>query len=116
MPKLHDWLSNLRIINTLIDGKCSLFKDKLNYKIAGDTHFPSHQDMLAGWPETNYITVGIAIDYATTENGCLYMAPNQHHSKLSSVKSIIPDDQIKQWIPMEMDPGTVIFFSWIDSS
>jgi 2-aminoethylphosphonate dioxygenase len=57
-----------------------MFKDKINFKLPGGDGFKPHQDQQAGWTAyaSRFITVMVAVDDATAENGCLEIAPGQH--------------------------------------
>jgi len=57
-----------------------MFKDKINFKMPGGGGFEPHQDQQAGWTRyaSVFITVLVAVDDATVENGCLEIAAGQH--------------------------------------
>lgn len=66
------------IVSQLFQEEAILFKDKINFKLSGGAGFVCHQDTLAyfGYGE-EHISVMIAIDDATIENGALEVAPGQ---------------------------------------
>jgi hypothetical protein len=61
----------------LFDEPAVMFKDKINFKLPGGDGFKPHQDQQAGWTAyaSLFITVMVAVDDATAENGCLEIAP-----------------------------------------
>ena len=69
----------LATLASLFGGPARLFKDKLIYKPPGLPGQSTHQDYIA-WPTfpKSFTTVLVAIDPATTENGCLYCYAGQH--------------------------------------
>jgi 2-aminoethylphosphonate dioxygenase len=102
-------------LSLLFDDAPVLFKDKINYKKPGGSDFKPHQDIQAGWQTyaQNFISVAIALDETTVENGCLQIGVGNYRPELHS----------KMWEPMtEADlegfsfeyvpqkPGDVIFF------
>lgn len=77
-----------------------------------------HQDT-AFWPklEPNALNFWLAIDRATTENGCLHLIPRSHEVDLPHQTdpvqgNILGDDQVdsSKQIPVELEPGGAIFF------
>lgn len=92
-----------------------LFKDKINFKLPGGDGFKAHQDQQAGWSRyaDYFVTALVAIDDATTENGCLEMAAGWHDRGLVG----------KEWEPLgsgetadmvfkpcPTPPGDAVFF------
>jgi ectoine hydroxylase-related dioxygenase (phytanoyl-CoA dioxygenase family) len=55
-----------------------LFKEKINFKFSGANGFTPHQDYPAflSFGQTYHITMMLAIDDCTIENGCLQIANN----------------------------------------
>lgn len=69
-------------INTLCGESMVLFKDKLNWKLAGGNGFKAHQDYPA-WsdlPPKYYLTAAMFGDKCTVENGCLEMVSGMHRN------------------------------------
>ena len=115
MPELFDYLNSSEIqlfLEKLLGAKPVLYKEKLNYKLAGDPPFPPHQDVMAGWPKTKYVTLGISIDASTQENGCLWFVPEKHHSELSRERAMIEPEVLKsdEWVCMPLGSGSIILF------
>jgi ectoine hydroxylase-related dioxygenase (phytanoyl-CoA dioxygenase family) len=107
-----------RIVDTvgaLLDDQAVLFKEKINFKMPGGGGFSPHQDIQPGWDRyaPYFLSVLIAIDRNTTENGCLELAAGHHRRGLIG----------RQWEPLEgaelqglifepfpMEPGDAAFF------
>lgn len=105
----------LEVVNRLTGWKCVLCTDKINLKLPGGREFYPHQDMSGMWSKymSNIISVFIAIDKATIENGCLELAPAQHTSGiLGEYMRPISEENLSKlkFIPIELEPGDVIFF------
>src|SRR5271170_3107829 len=73
-----------RAIETLIGEPAVLFKDKINFKMAGGAGFEAHQDQQAGWSvyAPLFVTALVCIDPATVENGCLEIADSARFTGL----------------------------------
>lgn len=108
------------VLEQLFNEKPVVFKEKFNYKQAGASGFPAHQDAPAfsTFKQQNHLSLSIAIDSATPENGCLEVSPGNHihglypqthHGGLNKES----EDKLN-WIPVLMDPGDVLIFSsWL---
>ena len=92
-----------------------LYKEKFNYKYPGGGGYVAHQDAPAYEFVKNHITCAIAIDEATTENGCLYFSPGLHQQGLLSLNDAgcIDEDVANElrWEPIPMEPGDALYFS-----
>ena len=92
----------------------TLFKEKINFKMQGGNGFEPHQDAQAGWDEyaSNFINVMICIDEATTENGCLELAPQQHLRGLLRGMEPLTEDDTKnmKFVPYPTKPGDIALF------
>jgi ectoine hydroxylase-related dioxygenase (phytanoyl-CoA dioxygenase family) len=99
----------------LLGEAATLFKDKINFKLPGGGGFAPHQDIQPGWDgyASYFISVMIAIDPNTIENGCLELAAGHHTRGLIG----------RRWQPLEgheldgiefvaypMTPGDAVFF------
>ena len=93
-----------------------LFKEKVNFKLQGGGAFPPHQDAPAytQFGQTSHLTLMIAIDPATLENGCLEVVPKSHtlgvlpqEADTTIVRSWCVD---KQWVPLECKAGSIVIF------
>ena len=109
------------IVQAVLGERGTLFKEKINYKLAGGGGFPPHQDAPAftSFGQKSHLTVNVAIDAATQANGCLEVSPGKHtfglyeqnpaHGGLSDKAEASLD-----WIPVPLDPGDVLIFSsWL---
>ena len=92
-----------------------LFKDKVNFKMPGGSGFEAHQDVQAGW-ETYagfFITVLVAVDAATIENGCLEIAAgNRRRGRVGELWKPPGDTELGDiaFHPHPAEPGDAIFF------
>lgn len=90
-----------------------LYKEKINYKLAGGAGFRPHQDAPAYPFIRRSISVMVAVDQSTVENGCLEVVDAMH-------AGIIPADDggcitsdwtdAHSWHPVPMGAGDVLFF------
>ena len=85
-----------RVVGTasaLLDDGAVLFKEKINFKMPGGGGFTPHQDIQPGWDTyaPYFISVLIAVDRNTIENGCLELAAGHHHRGLIG----------RRWEPLE---------------
>lgn len=110
----------IECLNTIHREPVVLYKDKINFKLPGANGFVAHQDAPAfsAQGQKSHITVLIALDDMTVENGCLEVATNtreiweQKRVLLHSVKGeILPEFQTEfTWKPIAMHSGDVLFF------
>lgn len=101
------------IVGQLLGEPVFLYKEKINYKLSGGAGFRPHQDAPAYPFIKKSISVMIAIDASTEENGCLQVC-DAHHQE------ILPMDErgciVEQWTSshewhsVEMNPGDVLIF------
>ncbi len=70
----------LDIVDALQGGPSVLFKEKINFKMPGSGGFEPHQDIQPGWDDyaPYFVSVAIAVDDNTIENGCLELAAGHH--------------------------------------
>lgn len=110
------------VLEQLMNEQAVLFKEKVNYKLPGGGGFPAHQDAPAfvSFGQRNHLTVNIAVDAATPENGCLQAAPGHHreglfpqdpkHGGLSAEE----EAKLDNWSDLCLDVGDVLIFSsWL---
>jgi 2-aminoethylphosphonate dioxygenase len=101
--------------SALIGDSAVLFKDKINFKMPGGGGFTPHQDIQPGWDRYApfFLSVLIAVDANTIENGCLELAAGHHHRGLIGRKwEPLEGDELAgvQFVPYPMSPGDVAFF------
>ncbi|KTD06379.1 phytanoyl-CoA dioxygenase [Legionella gratiana] len=107
----------LNLISSLMGEQAAIFKEKINYKFPGGGGFKPHQDAPAfiSFNQRFHITMMVAIDNCTLENGCLQVVKGGANQPV-----ILPqeaDGSIKreiaeafQWSPIECKTGDVILF------
>ncbi len=66
------------IAGQLLGEPAVLYKEKINYKLAGGAGFTPHQDAPAYPFIDTHLTVMVAIDDATVSNGCLEVVSGMH--------------------------------------
>lgn len=101
------------IVAQLLGEPVYLYKEKVNYKLSGGAGFRPHQDAPAYPFIKKSISVMIAIDPSTKENGCLEVCDASH-------QEVLPMDDrgciverwtsTHEWHPVEMQPGDVLIF------
>jgi hypothetical protein len=97
-----------------------LFKDKINFKLPGGAGFDDHQDAPAyvDFGVEHQLTLLIAVDPMTRENGCLEMARRAHDRVFLPQK---PDGSLQPEVmaalavePLLLEPGDVaVFDAWV---
>ncbi|MEP0990901.1 MAG: phytanoyl-CoA dioxygenase family protein [Tateyamaria sp.] len=92
-----------------------LFKDKINFKKPGAGGFEAHQDMQAGWDQYGdlHISVLVAVDAQTRENGALEIVPGYHDKGLlGEMWAPLQDENLvgAAWEPCFAQPGDALFF------
>lgn len=98
----------------LLGEECVLFKEKVNYKMAGGDGFEAHQDAQAGWNTyaRYFVTVAVSIDATTPENGCLEVAPGIHRDEIAREWEPLTDQDLEgvTFQPCPTEPGDVVIF------
>lgn len=93
-----------------------LFKEKLNFKLAGGAGFAAHQDAPAftSFGQTYHITLMLGADATTTENGCLEIVDGFHEAKTlaQAPDGTLRDDVVAglDWHALPTQPGDVVLF------
>lgn len=96
-----------------------LFKEKINYKHPGAGGFDAHTDAPAYQHAgtLKHLTINMAVDEATPENGCLEVVPGSHKMEvpIGDDNCIKPEWEAEQeWVPVPLKPGdTLIFGSFL---
>ena len=117
--ELNEYARNkvvLKLLEDLTGEPYLLFKEKINFKLQGGGAFPPHQDAPAytQFGQINHVTIMIAIDPATLENGCLEVVPRSHtlgilpQEKDATIQQTWCDQQ--KWIPLECKTGSILIF------
>jgi hypothetical protein len=104
-----------KAVEQLLGGPAVLFKEKINFKMAGGAGFEPHQDQQAGWSvfAPLFVTALVCIDAATIENGCLEMADAPRFAGLIGEEwKPLSDDEMASFAlhPLPGVPGDVVFF------
>ncbi|HEX3483512.1 MAG TPA: phytanoyl-CoA dioxygenase family protein, partial [Micropepsaceae bacterium] len=104
-----------RAVDQLFGAPSCLFKEKINYKMAGGAGFEPHQDQQAGWTRYApiFVTALVGIDHATLANGCLEMPTVRRLSAMIGAEwRPLTKEEMASFdlIPVETEPGDVIFF------
>ncbi|MBT7944015.1 MAG: phytanoyl-CoA dioxygenase family protein [Alphaproteobacteria bacterium] len=98
----------------LLGEPAALFKEKVNFKMAGGDGFKPHQDSQAGWDAYAdfFISVLVSIDEATVENGCLQLVAGHHQQGLFKSWEPLSDDDMADmdFAHRPTKPGDVVFF------
>jgi len=102
-------------VEALIGEPAVLFKDKINFKMAGGAGFEAHQDQQAGWSAYAplFVTALVSIDAATLANGCLEIADAPRVAGLIGEEwKPLTRAQMAGYpmIPVPCMPGDVLFF------
>lgn len=92
-----------------------LFKDKINYKLAGGNGFGAHLDAPAydHIGEIEHTTANLAVDPATIENGCVEVVRGSHRMNVNLAEGgrISKEwEDAQEWIPVVLDSGDLLIF------
>ena len=108
--------TTIAVLSKLFGEGAVLFKEKINFKLAGGRGFSAHQDAPAftQFNQRQHITMMISIDDACVENGCLEFAPTPGTGTLLPVDQAlaIRSDIEKEltWTPMPTQAGDIVLF------
>ncbi|MBI3252499.1 MAG: phytanoyl-CoA dioxygenase family protein [Candidatus Omnitrophica bacterium] len=102
-------------VSGLLGEPAVLFKEKINFKMPGGGGFTPHQDIQPGWDEyaSYFLSVLVAVDDSTVENGCLELAAGHHRRGLIGRKwEPLEGEELKgiEFKKFPMAPGDVAFF------
>ena len=105
----------LQAVNDLFGEPSVLFKDKINFKLAGADGFKEHQDVQAGWDDyaSLHITAMVAIDETNAANGSLEMIPGMHKQGLLGemwAPLTHAHTSHASYVPVHCQPGDAVFF------
>ncbi len=106
----------LSMVSALFGEPAALFKEKINYKLAGGAGFAPHQDAPAftSFGQSLHITLMISVDATTPANGCLEVAPHPGgRTTLPLAADLTIDPNVTaalSWTPIATRPGDVLFF------
>lgn len=103
----------LAMAKDLLGEPAVLYKEKINYKLAGGAGFAPHQDAPAYPFVATHLTCMIAVDAATETNGCLEMVPQRHGEVLPlNEQGCIREDlaATMAWQPTPVQAGDLLWF------
>lgn len=114
----HD-IKLLELLSALTGEPVLFFKEKLNLKAPGAKGYTPHQDAPAFFDIAfDAISIFIAIDSATIENGCLYFVKNGENFADAMLEQNTYNRALSKrvvssfnWEPVECKPGDIIIFS-----
>ena len=117
-PALSQLVFDQRIVGPaadLLGDRAVLFKDKINFKMPGGGGFTPHQDIQPGWDTyaPYFLSVLVAIDANTVDNGCLELAAGHHRRGLIGRRwEPLEGEELAglAFVPYPMAPGDVAFF------
>lgn len=90
-----------------------LYKEKINYKLAGGAGFSPHQDAPAYPFIDAHVSCMVAVDDATVENGCLEIVSGRHDRLLDTDdRGCIRHDIVEsmQWTTAPIAAGQTLWF------
>lgn len=104
----------LDVVSELMDEPAVLYKEKINYKYPGGGGYAAHQDAPAYEFINYHITCLISVDPATSESGCLYVAPGRHKEgfiALDEKGCVAPETAATmKWVAVPTAPGDILLF------
>lgn len=110
-PRLHEWLLDdevLDLVEPLIGPDIALFSSHFICKPRGNgKRVPWHEDS-AYWrtmiAPMEVVTVWLAIDPSTPENGCMYVIPRTHSTGRKGFSDYTPVDPARNVFDTEISP------------
>ncbi len=105
--------SMLRTASALLGEQAVLYKEKINYKLAGGAGYAPHQDAPAYPFIQSHVSCMIAVDDADTTNGCLEVVSGAHHGLLAQddvgcIRADVVD--ALAWQPAPLAAGQTLWF------
>ena len=109
------------IMSQLLGEEAVLFKEKINFKLAGGAGFEPHQDAQADWGRycSFHATAMVSVDPCTVENGCLEMVRGHHNRGLiGDLWQPLGDAQMKgmDFVAVPTEPGECDLFRFLCTS
>ena len=103
----------LETASALLGETAVLYKEKVNYKLAGGAGYSPHQDAPAYPFIDSHVSCMVAVDDATLDNGCLEVVEATHHTTLRQDEGgrIHPDVVAEMtWKSVEVPAGWTLWF------
>ena len=100
-----------------MNGKCVLFKEKINYKPPGCRADKLHQDSQGGWNKFSkkFISILVSIEKSKKINGCLEfdISGKNNHKEIGKVFKPLKIKKLNnpKFKSFELNPGDVVFFN-----
>ncbi|MGB3410720.1 MAG: phytanoyl-CoA dioxygenase family protein [Microthrixaceae bacterium] len=101
------------VASGLIGSRAVLYKEKINYKLAGGAGYSPHQDAPAYPFIDSHVSCMVAIDDSVLENGCLEVVSGQHQALLDTDDTgCVRPDLVESfiWDPVEVRAGQTLWF------
>ena len=101
------------VASELLNSEAVLYKEKINYKLAGGAGYSPHQDAPAYRFIETHISCMVAVDDATEENGCLEVVSGLHHEILPmDGKGCIEPSLVASfhWMTVPLRAGQTLWF------
>ncbi|HEX5613951.1 MAG TPA: phytanoyl-CoA dioxygenase family protein, partial [Acidimicrobiia bacterium] len=103
----------LDVASALLGEPAVLYKEKINYKLAGGAGYSPHQDAPAYRFVDVHVSCMVAVDDATVENGCLEVVSGAHAEVLPmDERGCVRADVVAAmtWTPVEVKAGDTLWF------
>jgi hypothetical protein len=103
----------LETASALLGQPAVLYKEKVNYKLAGGAGYAPHQDAPAYPFIDAHVSCMVAVDDATVANGCLEVVEAMHHEVLpQDAGGCIHPDVVAEltWRAVEVPAGWTLWF------
>lgn len=113
LQKLLTRGSMIGTATSLLAEPAVLYKEKINYKLAGGAGYSAHQDAPAYRFVEVHISCMVAVDDSTVENGCLEVVSGAHQAVLPMNEDGCISNTIEQamtWFPVELRAGQTLWF------
>ena len=105
--------SMLETASALLGEPAVLYKEKINYKLAGGAGYSPHQDAPAYPFIETHVSCMVAVDDATLDNGCLEVVDRAHADVLPmDDRGCIADDVVRalEWHAVPLRAGQTLWF------
>jgi hypothetical protein len=103
----------LATASALLGEPAVLYKEKINYKLAGGAGYSPHQDAPAYRFVETHVSCMVAVDDSLIANGCLEVVSGRHHELLpTDDRGCIASAVIStlDWMPLEVRAGDTLWF------
>lgn len=99
--------------SALLGESAVLYKEKINYKLAGGAGYAPHQDAPAYRFVDRHVSCMVAVDDATADNGCLEVVSGGHHEiHPTDDRGCIADQVVESmtWETVPLRAGQTLWF------